>query len=850
MNEKVKELILVVDDDADMRTLLSQILANDGYEVLTAETGLRALVVIGEVKPDLILLDVMMPGMTGYEVCLKLQKDEGTASIPVLFLSGLDAEQDKAQAIAAGAVDYLVKPIRKALLLEKVARHLVTKKRWAKLPKEVTGEELGRPSADFERFRQYLGETLNVPLSKGNPLANTDAQELYSILKELGVDGEQTARIIADYLKLPHIAVIDPETVELGALPQPFARTNSVIAVKNPGGPPAYVMSNPFQWELLELLKKYSHSAVLAVSIADPETIDSLLDGQRTVTMMPGQSKGKEQAPAVDATGVIREDRNDLRPVVNITNTILRTAVVERASDLHFEPKEETMAVRFRIDGDMREMFTLNRETGVMVLTRLKAISGLDITERRKPQDGALEAVIDTRKFKLRLATTSTPSGESMIIRLLEPDQRQRDLEELGMTDTQVTAMVDFASRAHGLILIVGPTGSGKTTTIYSLLGKIDCIKRSLISVEDPVEYRIGNANQQQVNEKAGVTFEALLKSSVRQDPDILFIGEVRDQYSARVAVDFASTGHVTITTLHTSNATTAIFRLERLGTTREQMADTILGVVAQRLMKRLCPHCKKVVPITAEEAEMLAPYTEDLPEVVAHPVGCEKCGGIGYYGREGIYEVMRFDGEVGQLVRENRSLAEIRAFLTARGDELISRHAVEKVKRLLFSPKDAYDRVLIEETPQAKQGSVRAVLGNLPETGHEARKQSIPSILVVEDDKDIQKLVARFLEGAGYKVTVADDGIDAMIHLSQNVYSLIISDVQMPNLDGFKFMEIKTQKGIDTPLVFLTSRTEPEDELQGLELGALDFIKKPVRKEVLLLRVKRALGDKWQAPG
>ena len=281
-------------------------------------------------------------------------------------------------------------------------------------------------------------------------------------------------------------------------------------------------------------------------------------------------------------------------PVIKLADSIVEKAVTQRASDIHLEPKATQSVVRFRIDGEMQEMFTMKKKLGAQVISRFKALAGLDIAERRRPQDGAVESTIDGRTFKMRLATTSTPDGECLIIRLLEPEARVKMLQELGMNEEQTRILEGLATRDHGLILIVGPTGSGKTTTIYSVLGNIDCQTRSLISVEDPVEYRIPFANQQQVNEKAGITYESLLRSVMRQDPDIMYQGEVRDNYSAKMAMDFASTGHLTITSMHTANATTAIFRLERLGISRAIMADSIICVVAQRLIKKLCIHCKK----------------------------------------------------------------------------------------------------------------------------------------------------------------------------------------------------------------------------------------------------------------
>jgi CheY-like chemotaxis protein len=360
-----------------------------------------------------------------------------------------------------------------------------------------------------------------------------------------------------------------------------------------------------------------------------------------------------------------------------------------------------------------------------------------------------------------------------------------------------------------------------------------------LISVEDPVEYNIPFANQQQTNEKAGITFESLLKSAVRQDPDILFLGEVRDPYSAKMSMDFASTGHLTITTLHTSNATTAIFRLERLGIDRGTMADTLIGVVAQRLLKRLCPHCKEIALISAEEREMFAPFTDEIPAQVAHPVGCSKCNNTGYFGREGVYEIIKFDHQISEMARTGAPIAEIRNAVRGRGDFLISTHAVEKAKKLIFAPKDVYEQVLVEELA-FEEKRTRTATHRIPIADKEIRDKI--SILVVEDDHDSRQLVARFLKNNGYTVTPAEDGVSALLQLVKQHFDLIISDVNMPNLNGFKLLEMKDQKGIETPVIFLTSRSDPEDMDKGLGLGAADYITKPTKKEILLAKVKAVL--------
>jgi type IV pilus assembly protein PilB len=399
------------------------------------------------------------------------------------------------------------------------------------------------------------------------------------------------------------------------------------------------------------------------------------------------------------------------------------------------------------------------------------------------------------------------------------------------------------------MVLVVGGTGSGKTTTVYSLLSQIDTETRSLMSVEDPVEYRIPSANQQQVNEKAGITFDDLLKSSVRQDPDILYMGEIRDHYSAKTAVDFASTGHLTISTLHTSNATSAIFRLERLDVTRLQMSESLLCIVAQKLIKKPCQSCSKIVHISDEQRKLLEPFTNDIPERVLEVKGCPNCNNTGYYGREGVYEVLKFDEDIIEEIRKGTSISEIRNVFKEKGYYLLPDHSIEKVRSLIFAPQDVYNKVLIEESSVKKAAKItvgggeeivqpeKAVEVEVPETEEKGKM-----ILVVEDDVDARNLISRYLANAGYMVTLAEDGAAALLDIGKKGFDLIISDVNMPNLDGFSLMNIIKQKGIKTPVIFLTALSDSEKEIEGLKKGAADYLKKPVKKELLLLRVEKLL--------
>lgn len=827
-------LILSVDDDPQVATLLQSALTKAGYRAISAPDAEKALQILETTKPDVILLDILMPETDGYALCARLQQDPRLSYIPVIFLTALDTVEDRKRGLAAGAVDYISKPFSLEELLEKVGTHLKTGARWQAMGATTSAGAPARRS-DFDDFKKFLFDELKLTPEDREKLSRLAPADMFTVPPALlpGVGKGRIAECLARFLGVTYVASLKPDQVRLGVLPAPFCRRNLVVPVH--GG---FVLTNPFDWDLLNQLRRLEGTNPLSIQIALPETITPL------VREAPSpEEKPKSGRYVVEALG----DAQGESPLVRLADDILKDAITQRASDIHIEPKEEETVVRFRIDGDLQDYLRLDRVVGLRAISRFKALGGLDITERRRPQDGSFSADIHKKNFVLRLATSSTPHGESLVIRFVEPGARPRSLDELGFTPEQAGIMIGFAQRSQGLILIVGPTGSGKTTTIYSLLSQIDCRTRSLMSVEDPVEYRIPFANQQQVNEKAGVTFESLLRSAVRQDPDILYLGEIRDPYSAKMSMDFASTGHLTITTLHTSNATTAVFRLERLGAGRESMGDSIVGIVAQRLLKKLCPHCRIIRPVEQREIALLSPFTDRVPATVAQPAGCSKCRG-GYLGREGVYEILRFDPEIASMVRTGRSISEIRGFASQRGDYLISDHAIEKVRQYLISPADAHERVLVEEesprlaAPVPVPAPAPKLASTAPPAAPAKETREKKSILVVEDDVDSSTLVKVYLEKAGYEVTVAQDPIEAFLSLGKSQYDLILSDLEMPNLDGFKLLEVTQQKGIATPVIFLTARSGEETEVKALELGAVDFIRKPFKKEILLLRVKSAL--------
>ncbi len=837
------ENILIIDDDLDTRTLLAHILKRGGYQTFTADSGARALKILRENQPSVILLDLLMPGMNGMEFCSTLQADRELSRIPVIMITSKSDESTRIDALNAGVADFVLKSqLNRKTLLEKVAGVLEKACMWGKLDQPVEGGRL----QDYQGFLQNVLQKRDLAPESAAALMSIPPRDLYAGFSRAGIDGMETAKLIASFLRVPEYPYIDPDSVATDMLPGAFSRAHLVLAL-NEEDHVRFVTANPFAPQLLDMLESLSGAQPL-IGVTCPECINALLrkggeesDGSSLGEIDDEASDSEISEEVMEFSGAIdiaeKPTEEDIRkfPIRYIADSILFSAASEGASDIHIEPKPEKILVRFRVDGDMRDMFTLKKKTGSILISRFKVLGEMDIAERRKPQDGIAEARIAGRSFKMRFATTSTPQGESLIIRMLDLYAKPKKLTELGMTEKQSEAMYEISSQNSGAIIVCGPTGSGKTTTLYSLISHIDIKNRSLMTIEDPVEYRIPYANQQQVNEKAGVTFEALLRSAVRQDPDIVYLGEVRDTFSARTCLDLASTGHMTLSTLHSSNTSTALFRLERLGISRDDAADNLLGVLAQRLLKSLCQNCRRMKPVTEEQRRKLLPFTSDIPSEIPHPEGCPKCNFTGYAGRQGVYELMRFNPVVTEIIKNANSIPQMRIDLQKAGQFLLSDHAILKMEQGLLAFDDVYRIILLEE---------------LRLTGKTAsdKTQETPAdstlkrrILLVDDDDDFRLLADTLLSAAGYEIEQVADGVEAIVKLTTSSFDLILSDIDMPGLDGFTMLQALQSKNLNTPLIFLTANDSIDKEEKGYDLGALDYIRKPIRRKSFLTRVERA---------
>jgi type IV pilus assembly protein PilB len=383
--------------------------------------------------------------------------------------------------------------------------------------------------------------------------------------------------------------------------------------------------------------------------------------------------------------GDLRESADDA-PVIKLVHSIIAQGIEQGASDIHFEPVDAEILVRYRIDGVLAEATRIPRKMTSGIISRIKIMAELDIAERRAPQDGRMSLSIDGRKVDIRVATLPLVGGESAVLRVLDKDGAVVELEKLGLLpDAQATFQRAF-TKPHGAVLVTGPTGSGKTTTLYGALRVLHTPDKNIITIEDPVEYELSGVKQMQVNPRAGVTFDAGLRSMMRADPDVIMVGEIRDRETAQIAVEAALTGHLVLSTLHTNDAPTAIARLIDMGVEPFLVASAVDCVVAQRLARTLCPLCKQAVRIDGDVVRSHGFHLAEDSVDAFEPVGCTRCGGSGYRGRIGLYEVMPVDEEIRQLAVRRAAADEIAAAAVAKGMRRLRDDGLEKVRAGLTS--------------------------------------------------------------------------------------------------------------------------------------------------------------------
>ena len=460
--------------------------------------------------------------------------------------------------------------------------------------------------------------------------------------------------------------VVGPEVPKL--ISENLARRYNAVPVKVKGDKLTVAMYDP--------LNIY---AIDDIEIATGMKVEPVLASKKDIVSAIDQYFGKQNAEKAiedfakqykgsgDESTVTEESLEAIKnaPVVRLVNSIMKQALKARASDIHIEPFENIVRIRFRIDGQLQEVMTPSKQTHSAIVTRIKIIDNLNIAEKRNPQDGRVEMDIDGAMVDMRISILPTVHGEKIVIRLLERSNFLMGKTDLGFTDYNLDKFEDILDIPNGIILVTGPTGSGKTTTLYTVLSDFNKVNTNIVTVEDPVEYRMDGINQVQVNEKAGLTFASGLRSILRQDPDIIMIGEIRDMETAQIAVRAAITGHIVISTLHTNDAPATIMRLIDMGIPPYLISTSVKGIVAQRLVRRICPHCKETYPITISEKKILN-IEEDV--MLSRGKGCNKCFNTGYLGRISIHEIMKMTAEIRKEIDTSESTDLIRKAANKQG--------------------------------------------------------------------------------------------------------------------------------------------------------------------------------------
>jgi type IV pilus assembly protein PilB len=536
----------------------------------------------------------------------------------------------------------------------------------------------------------------------------------------------------------------------------------------------------------------------------------------------------------------LAKDTN-LPPVVRLVNLMLSDAASAGASDVHIEPQETMLQVRQRVDGLLHEVLTIPRHLQDATISRVKIMSGMDISERRKPQDGRCQLKLASGRIDLRVSSMPTQFGEKIVIRLLNPDRAVLPIEDLGLAPENLRLLQSFLARPQGMVLVTGPTGSGKSSTLYTSLNSIKSSTNNIITLEDPIEVQVTGVNQMQVNARAGVTFASGLRSILRQDPNVILVGEIRDQETADIALGAAQTGHLLLSTLHTNDATATITRLFDLGIQPFLIAASLVGIVAQRLVRRPCPACLTLQQPSAELIEKAGgPSAVPGGARWVAGLGCDQCGQSGLKGRIAIHEVLSVNDEVRELISSRAAEHVIRKAAIRGGMRTLLEDGVDKAARGLttleevlrvVSSGDASGRVAVKPpevvAPTAESAPAIAAAGG--------------KVLVVEDSPTIMSVIKYFLEIEGFEVFSAENGLLGLEMALKERPDVIVSDVMMPGMGGVAMVKaLRADPQMkNVRILMLTSESSIEAEAEGLSAGADDYILKPVEPRRLAARVK-----------
>jgi type II secretory ATPase GspE/PulE/Tfp pilus assembly ATPase PilB-like protein/CheY-like chemotaxis protein len=726
----------------------------------------------------------------------------------------------------------------------------------------------------------------------------TEAKSLWGLAVAAGgVSDEQILGALSDRFRLKIADLSQSDRAARDLVPEQVARRYHILPVRVTDSYLEIATANPFDLDCEKTLA-FATGREVRMLLASPaaimnrveelyrpeNVIDKLLEG-----MEGAEVTQIEEDTLVDELTASAEQAAQ-RPVVRLVDLILSEGILSRASDIHIEPEEGGVAVRYRIDGVLRQVMKVPRAAGLPLISRLKIISTLDIADRLRPQDGRARVAVNGTPVDLRVSTLPASLGEKVVIRILDSRRTVLSLDALGLSEEEAGEIRGLLENRDGIILVTGPTGSGKTTTLYSALRLVQSEGVNIVTVEDPVEYRLGGIVQVQVHEKAGLTFSAALRSILRQDPDVVLVGEIRDKETAQIAVQASLTGHLVLSTLHTNDAPNAVTRLVDIGVESFKIATAVRGVVAQRLMRRLCPSCKEVW-VESIPPKMHRWIPPDTP--LYRAVGCAECAMTGYRGRFSIVEVLRITPEVERQIGQNATADKIAAAGRASGMKTLwesglahvikGDSTIDELLRVVDMPQD--DEVLEERRRSSGPGRPRRDSGATAQPAADAAPSAAPPpapdrtsrsaalsgsfelvgdegaaaaaaerppagrpqglrVLLVDDEDQLRRVMRDLLEREGYAVIEAADGVEALDQVDRHAPDIIVLDLNLPGLDGFGVLShLRSRRAThDIPVVVLTARGDEENEIRVFEFGADDFLSKPFRARALSARLDAVL--------
>ena len=552
-------------------------------------------------------------------------------------------------------------------------------------------------------------------LEKAKEVQRVSGDSLGNLLVRMGVISQpDMTRAYAQQWDIPYVNLEDLKlNIEvIKTIPQSLAQRHKVIATSREDKELTVAMVDPlnvFAIDDLRLVTGLKIKPVFATEDQIVRTITEYYGIKMSISQVMEEEELASVTADVDLENLqVAASEDDLAlgelkklveeaPVVRLVNVIIARAIQDKASDIHVEPERRELRVRYRIDGILHDVMAPPKGIQPLLISRLKIMAGMDIAERRVPQDGRIQLVVEGREFDFRVSTYPTIFGEKVVMRILDKSGGLIGLNRLGFQSETQAVLEELVDNPYGILLSTGPTGSGKTTTLYSILNKLNTIEKNIITIEDPIEYQMDGVNQIQINEKAGLRFDNGLRHLLRQDPDIIMVGEIRDKETAEIAVNAALTGHLVLSTLHTNDAAGATTRLIDMGIESYLVASSVIGVLAQRLIRTICPHCREDYELPSESLRKYGVNIAEEKITLYRGRGCEKCRGTGYLGRSGIFELMYIDDHLRDLIINKKSAGMIKQAARQAGMSTLQEDCFDKVRSGITAIEEAIRVVYVE---------------------------------------------------------------------------------------------------------------------------------------------------------